>query len=123
MRVCEGIEQSCTAGMLLEETKDSGQKQLKVAFAEGYLAADGTGDSKKTNGSRTMRWIRNFQQLLAIVVLIAVLASVMSEYWLCLMLPAYTFNVKYLYQKSRIKTRFKALLCNEYVQKFIGFGI
>ncbi|KAF2367097.1 Peptidase FtsH [Trinorchestia longiramus] len=64
--------------LLNEVPAESGQQHLKVAFAEGYLAADGTGTGNKKQRSRAMRWLRNFQQLLAIVVLLAVLASVMS---------------------------------------------
>ncbi|XP_069982601.1 ATP-dependent zinc metalloprotease YME1L [Penaeus vannamei] len=60
-------------GMLTEESSSEVRKNMKVAFAEGYLAAE-----PQKQQSRTMRWIRNFQQVLAIVVFIAILFSLMG---------------------------------------------
>ncbi|XP_047469459.1 ATP-dependent zinc metalloprotease YME1L-like [Penaeus chinensis] len=60
-------------GMLTEESSSEVRKNMKVAFAEGYLAAE-----PQKHQSRTMRWIRNFQQVLAIVVFIAILFSLMG---------------------------------------------
>lgn len=62
-----------TPGMLTEESSSEVRKNMKVAFAEGYLAAE-----PQKQQSRTMRWIRNFQQVLAIVVFIAILFSLMG---------------------------------------------
>lgn len=59
--------------LLSEESSEEFRQSIKVAFAEGYLAAD-----PQKNQSRTMRWIRNFQQVLAIVVFIAILFSLMG---------------------------------------------
>lgn len=56
---------------LLEEESGTGkQEKLKVAFAEGYLAAEGGGKKK----SRSMVWLQNVQRLLVIVVMLAVLS-------------------------------------------------
>ncbi|KAG7160789.1 ATP-dependent zinc metalloprotease YME1L-like [Homarus americanus] len=60
-------------GLMSEEATEGGRKSLKVAFAEGYLAAD-----PQKQQSRAMRWIRNFQQVLAVVVFIAILISLMG---------------------------------------------
>lgn len=62
---------------MLAEAGSNGMtdKQVKVAFAEGYLAAEG-GPKKKT--TRTMRWVKTFQQVLSLVVLIVLLVSLMS---------------------------------------------
>ncbi|KAG0721382.1 ATP-dependent zinc metalloprotease YME1L1 [Chionoecetes opilio] len=60
-------------GLLTESGSEEGQRVVKVAFAEGYLAAD-----PQKQQSRAMRWIRNFQQVLAIVVFIAILFSLMG---------------------------------------------
>lgn len=60
-------------GLLTESGSEQGQRMIKVAFAEGYLAAD-----PQRQQSRAMRWIRNFQQVLAIVVFIAILFSLMG---------------------------------------------
>ncbi|KAK7086991.1 ATP-dependent zinc metalloprotease yme1l1 [Halocaridina rubra] len=59
--------------LLSEENSEEVRQNIKVAFAEGYLAAD-----PQKNQSRAMRWIRNFQQVLAIVVFIAILFSLMG---------------------------------------------
>ncbi|KAK8746403.1 hypothetical protein OTU49_017004 [Cherax quadricarinatus] len=59
--------------LMAEEATEEGRKALKVAFAEGYLA----GDPQK-HQSRAMRWIRNLQQVLAVVVFIAILFSLMG---------------------------------------------
>ncbi|XP_045128695.1 ATP-dependent zinc metalloprotease YME1L-like [Portunus trituberculatus] len=60
-------------GLLTENTTEESHRAIKVAFAEGYLAAD-----PQKHQSRAMRWIRNFQQVLAIVVFIAILFSLMG---------------------------------------------
>lgn len=59
--------------LLSEDSPDEYRQNMKVAFAEGYLSAD-----PQKQQSRTMRWIRNFQQVLAIVVFIAILFSLMG---------------------------------------------
>ncbi|XP_018026030.1 ATP-dependent zinc metalloprotease YME1L [Hyalella azteca] len=69
---------SAAAAANSSRLKKAAQQQVKVAFAEGYLAADSSASGGKKEKSRAMRWLRNFQQMLAIVVLLAVLASVMS---------------------------------------------
>lgn len=51
--------------------------KLKIAFAEGYIAANPT--STSTNQSRTYRWLRTIQQILAIAVFAAILASLMGK--------------------------------------------
>lgn len=62
------------AGLLAEEGTEEGRKAMKLSFAEGYLAAD-----PQRQQSRAMRWIRNFQQVLAVVVFIAILFSLMGK--------------------------------------------
>ncbi|KAK3858124.1 hypothetical protein Pcinc_018365 [Petrolisthes cinctipes] len=59
--------------LLTEEGSEEGRRVIKVAFAEGYLAAD-----PQKQQSRAMRWIRNFQQVLAVIVFIAILFSLMG---------------------------------------------
>ncbi|XP_076062132.1 ATP-dependent zinc metalloprotease YME1L [Oratosquilla oratoria] len=61
-------------GLLNEEASTEGKKGMKIAFAEGYLAAD-----PQKQQSRAMRWIRNFQQVLAIIVFLAILFSLMGS--------------------------------------------
>lgn len=61
-------------GLLTEEGSEEGRRVIKVAFAEGYLAAD-----PRKQQSRAMRWIRNFQQVLAVIVFIAILFSLMGK--------------------------------------------
>uniref|UniRef100_A0A2P2I4B5 ATP-dependent zinc metalloprotease YME1 homolog n=2 Tax=Hirondellea gigas TaxID=1518452 RepID=A0A2P2I4B5_9CRUS len=76
----QAVTKNSKMKILLSES-GAGEQQLKLAFAEGYLASDGGAagaGSAKGGGSRGMRWLKNFQQMLAIVVLLAVLASVMS---------------------------------------------
>lgn len=48
---------------------------MKIAFAEGYLAA---GDPNRAQ-SRAARWLRAFQQILMITVFLALLLSLMGE--------------------------------------------
>ena len=57
----------------MDSGSEENQRTIKVAFAEGYLAAD-----PQKQQSRAMRWIRNSQQVLAIVVFIAILFSLMA---------------------------------------------
>jgi ATP-dependent metalloprotease len=54
---------------------DAEQEKMKVAFAEGYLAA---GDPTRAQ-SRASRWLRAFQQLLVIIVFMAILVSLMGN--------------------------------------------
>jgi hypothetical protein len=49
--------------------------KLKIAFAEGYMS--GTGGAPGEKG-RTYRWLRTLQQILAIAVFTAILASLMG---------------------------------------------
>lgn len=51
--------------------------KLKIAFAEGYIAANPT--NAPPNQSRTYRWLRTVQQILAIAVFTAILASLMGN--------------------------------------------
>ncbi|XP_071450730.1 ATP-dependent zinc metalloprotease YME1L [Hetaerina americana] len=50
------------------------QQKLKIAFAEGYLAADG----QRVPG-RTMKWLKVIQQLLTIVIFLAIFISFMAS--------------------------------------------
>lgn len=50
------------------------QQRIKIAFAEGYLAADG----HKVPG-RTMKWLKVIQQLLTIVIFLAIFISFMAS--------------------------------------------
>jgi uncharacterized protein (DUF486 family) len=50
------------------------QQRMKVAFAEGYLAGSG----QKTPG-RTMKWLKIIQQLLTIVIFLAIFMSFMGK--------------------------------------------
>jgi hypothetical protein len=50
------------------------QQRMKVAFAEGYLAGSG----QRTPG-RTMKWLRIIQQLLTIVIFLAIFISFMGK--------------------------------------------
>ncbi|CAL8109420.1 unnamed protein product [Orchesella dallaii] len=52
--------------------------KLKIAFAEGYIAANPT--STVPHQSRTYRWLRTVQQILAIAVFTAILASLMGSF-------------------------------------------
>jgi len=61
---------------LLAEHRDAGeQARLKQSFADGYTV--GQGDSGTT--SRASKWLRNAQNILGIVVLMALLASLMNS--------------------------------------------
>ncbi|CAL4093795.1 unnamed protein product, partial [Meganyctiphanes norvegica] len=59
-------------GLLSEETTDEGRQTMKVAFAEGYLAAD-----PQKSQSRSAKFIKNLQNILFIIVAIALLFSIM----------------------------------------------
>jgi hypothetical protein len=50
------------------------QQRVKVAFAEGYLAGSG----QKAPG-RTMKWLKIIQQLLTIVIFLAIFVSFMGK--------------------------------------------
>jgi hypothetical protein len=60
---------------MLESLTPEQQQKIKVAFAEGYLAAE----TRRTPG-RTMRWLKMTQQLLTILLFIGVIASLMGEF-------------------------------------------
>lgn len=57
------------------------QQRVKVAFAEGYLAGSG----QKTPG-RTLKWLKIIQQLLTIVIFLALFISFMGKtvQWRCI---------------------------------------
>ena len=63
---------------LLEKTSklDSSDPKVKMAFAEGYMAADGSAKEKST---RTMRFARTFQQVLTVIVLLVLLVSLTGD--------------------------------------------
>uniref|UniRef100_A0A1L8D8T9 Putative atp-dependent zinc metalloprotease yme1 protein isoform x2 n=1 Tax=Nyssomyia neivai TaxID=330878 RepID=A0A1L8D8T9_9DIPT len=70
-----------TLTKLLQQVDDAGlngeQKQrLKVAFAEGYLAANNADGSK---GSRTMKYLKVFQQIVIILVFLGIFFSLFSS--------------------------------------------
>jgi hypothetical protein len=50
------------------------QQRVKVAFAEGYVAGSG----QKTPG-RTLKWLKIIQQLLTIVIFLALFISFMGK--------------------------------------------
>ncbi|XP_059470518.1 ATP-dependent zinc metalloprotease YME1L [Neocloeon triangulifer] len=58
----------------LESLTPEQQQSIKIAFAEGYLAAD----NKKTPG-RTMKWLKVTQQLLTIFLFLGVIISLMAS--------------------------------------------
>jgi len=51
--------------------------RIKIAFAEGYIAANPT---QSQGSTRTYRWLRTLQQVLAIAVFTAILASLMGSF-------------------------------------------
>lgn len=53
------------------------KQQLKVAFAEGYLAANHPDNEKK--GGRAMKFLKVFQQLLVIAVFIGIFISLFAS--------------------------------------------
>ncbi|XP_055382941.1 ATP-dependent zinc metalloprotease YME1L [Condylostylus longicornis] len=57
---------------------DENQK-LKVAFAEGYIAANNTEGGGPQKSGRAMKYLKVFQQLLIIVVFLAILISMFSS--------------------------------------------
>lgn len=57
--------------------KDDGKQRIKIAFAEGYMAANTTDGTQKSG--RAMKYLKVFQQLLIIVVFIAILTSLFSS--------------------------------------------
>ena len=63
-------------GILGDQPNEIKEKEVKMAFAEGYLAAEGGGKKKNT---RTMRWVKTFQQVLTVIVLLVLLASLMGK--------------------------------------------
>lgn len=54
-----------------------GEKNIKVAFAEGYLAALNSDETNKSG--KTMKYLKVFQQLLIIVVFLGILVSLFSS--------------------------------------------
>ena len=60
---------------LVAELPPDEASKIKVAFAEGYIAANPTNAPPTT---RTYRWLRTLQQVLAIAVFTAILASLMG---------------------------------------------
>lgn len=53
------------------------KQQLKIAFAEGYLAASHPDNAQK--GGRAMKFLKVFQQLLIIAVFIGIFASLFAS--------------------------------------------
>lgn len=51
------------------------QQRLKIAFAEGYLAADG----QKAPG-KTMKWLKIIQQLVTTVIFMGIFLFFMGKY-------------------------------------------
>jgi len=62
---------------LMAELPPDEASKIKVAFAEGYIAAN---PSQQTGSTRTYRWLRTLQQVLAIAVFTAILASLMGSF-------------------------------------------
>jgi hypothetical protein len=60
---------------LVAELPADEANKVKVAFAEGYIAAN---PSQAPGTTRTYRWLRTLQQVLAIAVFTAILASLMG---------------------------------------------
>ncbi|CAB3374504.1 Hypothetical predicted protein [Cloeon dipterum] len=58
----------------LEALSPEQQQSIKIAFAEGYLAAE-----NKRTPSRTMKWLKVTQQLLTIVLFLGVIISLMAS--------------------------------------------
>jgi len=57
----------------LEALTPEQQQSIKVAFAEGYLAAE-----NRRTPSRAMKWLRVTQQLLTIFLFLGVIISLMG---------------------------------------------
>lgn len=51
---------------------------MKIAFAEGYMSGNGGGGGGAGEKGKTYRWLRTLQQVLAIAVFTAILASLMG---------------------------------------------
>ncbi|XP_037828264.1 ATP-dependent zinc metalloprotease YME1L [Lucilia sericata] len=69
-----------TLKKLLEKSTESGsgkENTIKIAFAEGYLAAVNSEDHPKSG--KTMKYLKVFQQLLVIVVFIGIFVSLFSS--------------------------------------------
>lgn len=74
--------QAETLKKLLKKSSEQGQKKnevdsIKIAFAEGYLAAANSDESPKSG--KTMKYLKVFQQLLVIVVFIGIFLSLFSS--------------------------------------------
>ncbi|XP_014100908.2 ATP-dependent zinc metalloprotease YME1L isoform X2 [Bactrocera oleae] len=74
--------QAETLKKLLQKSSEQGQKKnevdnIKIAFAEGYLAATNSDESPKSG--KTMKYLKVFQQLLVIVVFIGIFLSLFSS--------------------------------------------
>ncbi|XP_018783623.1 PREDICTED: ATP-dependent zinc metalloprotease YME1 homolog isoform X2 [Bactrocera latifrons] len=74
--------QAETLKKLLQKSSEQGPKKnevdnIKIAFAEGYLAATNSDESPKSG--KTMKYLKVFQQLLVIVVFIGIFLSLFSS--------------------------------------------
>ncbi|XP_011192982.2 ATP-dependent zinc metalloprotease YME1L isoform X1 [Zeugodacus cucurbitae] len=74
--------QAETLKKLLQKSSEQGPKKnevdnIKIAFAEGYLAATNSEESPKSG--KTMKYLKVFQQLLVIVVFIGIFLSLFSS--------------------------------------------
>ncbi|CAD6998577.1 ATP-dependent zinc metalloprotease YME1 homolog isoform X2 [Ceratitis capitata] len=74
--------QTETIKKLLQKSSENGPKKneadnIKIAFAEGYLAAANSDESPKSG--KTMKYLKVFQQLLVIVVFIGIFLSLFSS--------------------------------------------
>lgn len=64
---------------MVADLPQSDADKLKIAFAEGYIAGPGGAGGGAGEKGRTYRWLRTLQQILAIAVFTAILASLMGE--------------------------------------------
>jgi hypothetical protein len=67
------LQQKLLTTEALESLTPEQQQSIKIAFAEGYLAAD-----NKKSPSRTMKWLKVTQQLLTILLFMGVIISLMG---------------------------------------------
>jgi ATP-dependent metalloprotease len=66
---------------LVAELPQNEADKLKISFAEGYLSGGGSGGaSGGEKNSKAYRWLRTLQQVLAIAVFTAILASLMGSF-------------------------------------------
>jgi ATP-dependent metalloprotease len=71
------IQQQDKLKALIANLPPDEASKMKVAFAEGYIAANPVAGPTQT---RTYRWLRTLQQVLAIAVFTAILASLMGSF-------------------------------------------